>query len=195
MVSVWPAAIAGFEAAEVGVAVVVVVGGWVVVVTLGAVAGVAAPLAVPVGCSEEARAVVPDGAEVVVVDVVAAVAGVDGAPPWLLWLPGLPGWAPARLLTRAVACACPPARRGVEGVVLAVATRSAISPSDTARMTHQFGRPRGTLDRKPSEESGRPPNTGPRYARVTPFALAGQTLSRSDGRQAHRRRWPRSRRA
>ena len=53
----------------------------------------------------------------------------------------------------------------------AVATSSAIRPSDTARITHQFGRPRATRERRPSPASGPPPTTGTRYARVTPSAL------------------------
>ena len=59
------------------------------------------------------------------------------------------------------------------GVLPAVATSSAMRPSDTARITHQLGRPRATRERKPSVASGPPPHgTGTRYARVTPGALA-----------------------
>ena len=53
------------------------------------------------------------------------------------------------------------------GAPPAVATSSAIKPSDTARITHQFGRPRATRERSPSPGSALPPNTGTRYARVT----------------------------
>ena len=50
--------------------------------------------------------------------------------------------------------ACPVGRRCLPP---AVATSNAMRPSDTARMTHQLGRPRATLERQPSGVSGPPP--------------------------------------
>jgi hypothetical protein len=51
-----------------------------------------------------------------------------------------------------------------------VTTRSVISASDTARMTHQLGRTRGMRARTIPMAS--PPTTGTPYARVTPCAPA-----------------------
>jgi hypothetical protein len=48
----------------------------------------------------------------------------------------------------ATPCAPPATRFGLP----AVATSSAIRARDTARMTHQLGRPRATLGRRPSED-------------------------------------------
>jgi hypothetical protein len=48
--------------------------------------------------------------------------------------------------------AIPCAPRAPRFGVPAVATSSAIRARDTARMTHQFGRPRATLGRRPSED-------------------------------------------
>ena len=83
--------------------------------------------------------------------------------------------AAATLLPWAARCGVPPA----------VATRSAMRANDTARITHQLGRPRATRACSPSVVSGPPPATGTPYARVTLPAL---------GAQAQRRRRPRSRR-
>ena len=85
--------------------------------------------------------------------------------------------ATGRLGVRSPAPAC----RSPRGVLPAVATSSAIRASDTARITHQLGRPRATRERTPSVVSDPPPTTGTPYARVTPAAPGGQ---------AHRRRWP-----
>jgi hypothetical protein len=50
------------------------------------------------------------------------------------------------------ALAIPRAPGGTRRGLPEVATRSAIKASDTARMTHQLGRPRTTLGRRPSED-------------------------------------------
>jgi hypothetical protein len=73
----------------------------------------------------------------------------------------------------------PTPRRVTRGVLPAVATSSAMRPNDTARITHQLGRPRATRACRPSVASGLPPSTGTRYACVMPSAL---------GAQAHKRR-------
>jgi len=156
---------------------VVVAGATVVAVTLGAAAGgvPAVPDASVVRC-EEATSVAPAGGKVTVV-VVVVVVDVDwAAPDPVSW----PEAAPARVGRCAAAWDEALSGRGVAGLVPAVATRSAMRPSDTARMTHQLGRPRATPERKPSVGSGPPPSTGTgtRYARFTRFALAGQAQRR-----------------
>ena len=141
-------------------------------VTLGAAAGGAATLLLEVTGvrTEEARSVAPEGGADVVV-VVAFVVGVDETgPAAAVW------WVPGRGATWAASTP----RWGAGALFPAVATSNAMRPSDTARMTHQLGRPRATLERKPSGASGPPPDTGTGtpYARVTPGALS---LRRTDG--------------
>jgi hypothetical protein len=68
--------------------------------------------------------------------------------------------------------------RGACGSVPAVATRSAMSARDTARITHQLGRPRTTRARRTSVVLDTPPTTCPPYARVTPTAPGGQAQRR-----------------
>jgi hypothetical protein len=163
------------------VVVVVVVAGagaTVVVVALGAdTGGASAPPDAPVARCEDATSVTPAGGRVAMVVVV--VVDVDGDGPDRASWPGSVT-PPVRRAMWAAAWDEAPSRRGVEDLLPAVATRRAIRPSETARMTHQLGRPRPTLERKPSVGSGPPPNTGTgtRYARVTLFALAGQAHSR-----------------
>ncbi len=57
------------------------------------------------------------------------------------------------------------------GVLPDVATNKAISASDTARITHQLGRPRTTRERTLSVVPDPSPTTGTPYARATPLAL------------------------
>ena len=59
---------------------------------------------------------------------------------------------PCESLDCVLAIACAPAPRAMRFGLPAVATSSAISARDTARMTHQLGRPRATLGRRPSED-------------------------------------------
>ena len=70
----------------------------------------------------------------------------------------------------------------------AVTTRSAISASDTARITHQLGRTRRMCARTIPRPS--PPNTGTPYARVAPCAAATirRTAVAHRGRGGHRGR-------
>jgi hypothetical protein len=130
-----------------GGAVVVVVGAGaiVVVVTTGAgasgvVVGSPAP---PFDVSEVAAVCAPTAADVVVVDD-------EGRDPDADRVGALEPVAPCASLERESASPCVPelARLGLPDV----ATRSAIRASDTARMTHQLGRPRTTLGRRPSED-------------------------------------------
>ena len=107
-------------------------------VTLGAGAGGA--LTVPevsVVWSDEASLADAEGGVVVVVVgavVVGVVVGVIGAAP-------VCRRSPRRGEMREAAVAGSPSRCGAGGVLPAVATSSAIRPSETARMTHQLGRP------------------------------------------------------
>jgi hypothetical protein len=151
--------------------VVVVVGSaMVVVVAGGAVVGavLAAPTSACVESSDRAEPVpslVGLGGVVVVVVVVDARAAA-------------PEDAPASLVRagRLESLAAPPAVRPCRGgreVLPEVSTRIAISASDTARITHQLGRPRATHERNPSVASAPPPTTGTPYARATPTALGG----------------------
>jgi hypothetical protein len=59
--------------------------------------------------------------------------------------------APCESLDCALAIPCAPPRTMRFGLP-AVATSNAISARETARMTHQLGRPRATLGRRPSED-------------------------------------------
>jgi hypothetical protein len=59
---------------------------------------------------------------------------------------------PCESLDCVLAIPCAPAPRAMCFGLPAVATSSAISARDTARMTHQLGRPRATLGRRPSED-------------------------------------------
>jgi hypothetical protein len=60
------------------------------------------------------------------------------------------------------------------GVLPVVATRRAMSANDTARITHQLGRPRATRGRLPSVVPNPPATTGTPYARVMRTALGDQ---------------------
>ena len=78
-----------------------------------------------------------------VVVVAAFVVGVDGAaPPPRRWC------APERGRMRAAARAASLPRWVAGALVPAVATSSAMRPSETARMTHQLGRPRASRERQ-----------------------------------------------
>jgi hypothetical protein len=137
------------------VTVVVVVGATtgaaVVVVTPAPAGGTVVGAAVAVAPSVEVSAVpavlafVATGA-VVVVDRDAAADRED--PPG----PPAPPREPCESLDCVLAIACAPAPRAMRFGLPAVATSSAISARDTARMTHQLGRPRATLGRRPSED-------------------------------------------
>jgi hypothetical protein len=126
------------------VTVVVVVGattGAVVVVAGacagGTVVGAVAPC-VEVSAVPAVAAFVAAGAVVVVDRVVA---------------PPAPPREPCELLDCVLTIPCAPAPRATRfGGLPAVATSSAIRARDTARMTHQLGRPRATLGRRPSED-------------------------------------------
>ena len=145
--------------ASLGAVVVVVAGTTVVVVTLGAdVCGALTVPAVPMVRSDVAIVAGSDravGVVVVVVVVVVVALGVGAA---VCSCP--PGAA-----TRAAARVGRSSRCDAEGVPPAVATSSAMRPSETARMTHQLGRPRATRERRPSPPSRLPPNTNTRCAR------------------------------
>ena len=66
--------------------------------------------------------------------------------------PPAPPREPCESLDCVLAIAWAPAPRAMRFGLPAVATSSAISARDTARMTHQLGRPRATLGRRPSED-------------------------------------------
>jgi hypothetical protein len=66
--------------------------------------------------------------------------------------PPAPPREPCESLDCVLAIACAPEPRAMRFGLPAVATSSAISARDTARMTHQLGRPRATLGRRPSED-------------------------------------------
>jgi hypothetical protein len=70
------------------------------------------------------------------------------------------------------------------GVLPAVATSRAMRANDTARITHQLGRPRTTRGRLPSVVPNPPSTTGTPYARV---------MCAAPGDQAHRLCRPRVR--
>ncbi len=59
---------------------------------------------------------------------------------------------PCASLDCVLAIPCAPAPRATRFGLPAVATSSAIRARDTARMTHQLGRPRATLGRRPPED-------------------------------------------
>jgi hypothetical protein len=63
--------------------------------------------------------------------------------------PPAPPREPCESLDCVLAIPCAPVPRAMRFGLPAVATSSAISARDTARMTHQFGRPRATLGRRP----------------------------------------------
>ncbi len=131
--------------------VVVVVGATtgVVVVVSGAaggtVVGAAVAPCVDVSAVPAVAAFVATGAVVVVDRVVDA--GRDEAPESLA-----PPRGPCESLDCVLAIPCAPAPRATRFGLPAVATSSAIRARDTARMTHQLGRPRATLGRSPSED-------------------------------------------
>jgi hypothetical protein len=132
------------------VTVVVVVGtttGTVVVVAGaagGTVVGAVAPC-VDVSAVPAVLAFVATGAVVVVDRVVDA--DRDEAPEF-----PAPPREPCESLDCVLAIPCVPASRARRFGLPAVATSSAIRAKDTARMTHQLGRPRATLGRRPSED-------------------------------------------
>jgi hypothetical protein len=137
--------------------VVVVVGattGAVVVVatTAGAGGTVAGAVAVPpwvdVSDVPAVLAFVATGA-VVVVDRDAAAD--RGEPPGRTGPPAPPR-EPCESLDCAFAIPCSPVPRATRFGLPAVATSSAIRARDTARMTHQLGRPRATLARRPPKD-------------------------------------------
>lgn len=146
-----------------GAVVVVVVGGTVVEVAGGAVVSVAG---VEGTCTTASvcRADCDDAATVVVVvPVVGAGEGLCVVAPSV----GACPWFPVRGSPAAAVIGRPPRADG-RGV-LPVATSNAMSASDTARITHQFGRAR-RVRRIFSVASGPPPTTGTPYARATPPA-------------------------
>lgn len=118
-----------------------------VVVVAGAgstVVGVVAPC-VDVSAVPAVLAFVVTGAVVVVDRVVDP--DRDGPPD-----PPAPRREPCESLDCVLAIPCAPAPRATRFGLPAVATSSAIRARDTARMTHQLGRPRATLGRRPSED-------------------------------------------
>jgi len=66
--------------------------------------------------------------------------------------PPAPPRVPCESLDCVLAIPCAPAPRATRFGLPDVATSSAIRARDTARMTHQLGRPRATLGRRPSED-------------------------------------------
>lgn len=119
----------------------------IVVVVTGAAAGgtVVGTVAPRVDASAVAAVLAFAAPGAVVVVVVDRTVDVDRAEP------PAPSLDRRESLDCALAIPCAASPRGTRFGFPAVATRSAIRARDTARMTHQLGRPRATLGRRPSE--------------------------------------------
>jgi hypothetical protein len=157
-----------------GAVVVVLTGATVVVVTLGgAFVGATTPRAGG-DDSNDVVGLVVSGVEFT--SVVVVVAG-DGCVPLLGGPVEVAGAGASEECWASAGASATPCRCLARGLLPVVATSSAMSANDTARITHQLGRPRTTRARPTSVVPAPASATGTPYARV---------MQAAPGDQAHR---------